>query len=509
MKKFYGLILLTIVACTSFSQAQYVDKTFGNNGYAVTNFGSSAILNSMAVQANGKIVVAGTDDENFAVSRCNTDGSIDNNFGNNGKVVTDIGNSEDARAVVLQDDGKIIVAGNTKVVSGSETQSQIAVVRYNADGSLDKSFGNNGIVITVVNKQASAYAMALQTDGKIIIAGSTESVDNSILLIRYNTNGAPDNSFGNNGEVISSFAAENEAYAISLQPDGKILAAGYTYDGVSGSTNSVLVRYDENGILDNSFSEDGYLINYGGVATSLALQSDGKILLGGRGYNDNYDPYGTVQRINPDGTTDTDYGNFGYISGGYYSNFTSYVYSIILQPDGKAVVAATHTSGFPDYKTSLFVIRLTDKGKADSTFGNNGLISTSNQQLSFGSPAASPLALDGEGRILVGETYDLSFAVTRLLPQNAVAVTSNQQQQQHVLNLRVYPNPVASNLIVDGLDKSLPAVVTIADIAGNIMQVRKISAGTNSVNVISLKQGRYVAVFNQDKKTASLKFIKR
>src|SRR3982750_4055511 len=109
MQKIYLSIVLLIVTNTLFSQAEYLDKTFGNNGYAVTNFKGGAVLNSIAIQVDGKIVAAGTNNGNFAVSRYNADGSTDNSFGTNGKVVTDLGNTEDAGSLVLQADGKIIV----------------------------------------------------------------------------------------------------------------------------------------------------------------------------------------------------------------------------------------------------------------------------------------------------------------------------------------------------------------------------------------------------------------
>ena len=509
MKKIYLPVALLMLSFTSVAQARYLDPSFGKDGYVITNFKDNASLNSLAIQADGKVIAAGTSNGNFAIARYNIDGSADNNFGTNGKVITDLGNDENARSVAIQTDGKIVVAGYTETGIYPNIQSKIVVVRYNTDGSLDNSFGNDGKVITTVEQQTFCYALALQTDGKILVTGSTTTDGNEteILLVRYNTNGTPDNSFGTAGIVSTSYDFENEAYTIALQPDGKILTGGFTYDGSSNSTNSIIARYLQNGTLDNSFGENGFAIDYAGVTSALAIQADGKILYAGHGYNDNYDFYGTLSRLNTNGTKDTSFNRYGVVAGGYYSGFTSNVYDVVVQADGKAVVSVSRTSGYPEYKKELGVIRFNADGKADLTFGNNGLISVLSDAVSYGNPTTNPLAITADSKILSGATFKNNFAIARILTLNAVAFSNNQLKNTLIIHL--YPNPVAASFMVNGLDKTLPAVITISDVAGNIMKVQKLVAGTTSVNVATLQQGRYVAVFTQNNKTGSVKFIKK
>ena len=435
MKKFYLSVTLLFLVHVSFSQSSFLDPTFGNNGTAITNFGSKSFLYSMTIASDGKIVAAGTvNNTDFAVARYNANGTADNSFGTNGKVITDLGNFEDAKSVVIQTDGKVVVAGNTQTGNYPNIQSKIAVVRYNTDGSLDNSFGSSGKVITSDKKQTIAYAMALQPDGKIVVTGSTSDDGTyiDIITIRFNADGTLDNSFGNNGKVITTIDPyiDNEGYAIALQADGKILVTGLIYDDASNSSPGVLIRYLQNGMLDSSFDNDGYTIDYAAVPTSLTVQANGKILVGGRGYNDNYDFYGYVTRYNTDGSRDETYNKYGIVAGGYYSKFTSDVYSVALQSDGKAVVSVSRKSGFPDYENSLGVIRLTANGYGDTTFGNHGIIGTKVDSIIYNYPPGNPIAITSDGKILLGVTYKNNFTVVRLLKQDDATIAGNQATKQ-------------------------------------------------------------------------------
>ena len=246
----------------------------------------------------------------FAVFRYNANGTLDASFGTGGIVADSQGY---ASGVLVQPDSKIVVIGGLG-------NSQTGIVRYNADGSLDAAFGTGGKTITPV--PAGFFDVALQPDGKIVVSGSgIDSDPNSnadYLLLRYNSNGSLDSTFGVGGYVITDIAASGDDVAyggVALQPDGKILVNG----------SSGIVRYNTNGSIDTGFAVNGIFRADGDISWDIALQPDGKIVaVGGLGEF-------SLTRLNADGSADTSFGTNGnvitLIGGG--GNV------LALQPDGK------------------------------------------------------------------------------------------------------------------------------------------------------------------------------
>ena len=237
---------------------------------------------AVAIQSDGKIVVGGFAGSDFAVVRYNPDGTLDTGFGTNGIVITSISaGSDQANDVVIQPDGKIVLAGTS---SGS-----FALVRYNSNGTLDSSFGSGGIVTSTIGSgSATGTAMALQTDGKIVVAGySYAGSYRDFAVARYNSNGTLDTAnFGSpNGWVVTSLSSDHEmANAVAIQSDGRIIAGGYVKSG--SNEDFALIRYNTNGSLDtaNFGSPNGWVTTYFAGAVDevqdLAIQSDGRILAG-------------------------------------------------------------------------------------------------------------------------------------------------------------------------------------------------------------------------------------
>ncbi|MFN0189911.1 MAG: T9SS type A sorting domain-containing protein [Bacteroidia bacterium] len=269
-----------------------LDTTFDIDGKVTTPFGPSTNDRafSMAIQSDGKIVVAGyntdivSSQRDFAVTRYNTNGSLDTTFSNDGKVSLSIAvGMDECRSVMIQTDGKIVVAG----FSFDFTTRVFAAVRFNTNGSLDNSFDNDGIVTTSISSNDDAgYAASLQSDGKIVVTGYTHGTTYDFAVIRYNTDGSLDNTFDTDGIVTTSIGtAADLPYAIAIQNDGKILAAGHLENAFN---NFALVRYNTDGSLDNSFDSDGKVTtNIGStisddIIQSMALQSDGKIVVAGQ-----------------------------------------------------------------------------------------------------------------------------------------------------------------------------------------------------------------------------------
>ncbi len=259
-----------------------LDPTFGNGGVAMLNLGDvGAWLSCLAVQTDGKIVAIGATGSGayrFAVARFNADGSVDGTFGSGGFVITEIGYHSMARAGALQPDGKIIAAGH----STDSGPNRFVVARYNADGSLDASFGSGGIVLTPEGQVITS--VALQGDGKIVATGTGSG---AFTVVRYATNGSLDATFGGTGIVtVRTGPNGGEANGVAVQADGDIVAGGYTNPN-QGYADFAVARFRPNGNVDGSFGTQGIAITDVGGSTStdsiraVAIQADGKIVAAG------------------------------------------------------------------------------------------------------------------------------------------------------------------------------------------------------------------------------------
>lgn len=366
-----------------------LDPTFGTGGKVFTSFGSLRDeAYALAVQTDGKVVMAGMWQApsmgfDFALARYNTDGSLDSTFGTGGKVTTDIGVFDEAYAVTIQPDGKIVAGGYTNTApSGID----FAVVRYNANGTLDTSFGTGGIVITNLgNNPTRIYALALQPDGKIIASGSEQFGNDNFAIVRYNANGTLDTTFGTGGLVTETSNGDIVARSLVIQSDGKILAGG----------DYLLARYNPNGTLDQSFSSDGTLVVQGGFVRSTILQPDGRIIVtgsgtGGGGF--------AVARINADGTFDAPFGTNGIATtqvgtGGNGAN------AAVLEPDGRILTAGSaQGTGGEDFA----LVRFNANGTLDPTFGTGGKVITS---LTTNYDRSTAVALLPDGRIVAAGLF--------------------------------------------------------------------------------------------------------
>ena len=432
---FLFVTILALLTVNAFGAAGDLDLTFGRSGKVTSDFGASNdIANAATLQADGKIVTAGirfvgisASTGDFVVARYNTNGTIDKTFGQGGRVVTDFGMTESASSVAIQPDGKIVVAGGTYptfVFLGF-----YALARYNPNGSLDTSFGNGGLVITSFNSEgAFASALAIQPDGKILAAGtkyihfsSDNSSDTDFAIVRYNPNGSLDTTFGVGGEVATDFnLANDDALAIALQPDGKIVAAG---DAKSSATfvDFALTRYLPDGSLDTTFGAAGKVeTDFGGKnldqARSVVLQADGKIVAAGTTVSKNgFTQQFAIARYNSSGIQDTTFGRRG-LTTVNFGSFGQIAHSILLQPDGKLV-----TVGFSDNESSdsdFLIARMNSNGTLDSTFGTAGEVRTSLGDLNGGANAG---LLQSDGKIVaVGfnatpAQRGVDFALTRYL----------------------------------------------------------------------------------------------
>ena len=287
--------LTTAFLVARFNADGSLDQTFGSSGGTVTTFDDpSTEANDVVLQPDGKIILVGTsgagdysDLNDFALARYNSDGSLDQSFGDGGQLKTHFpgvfNTGSRANAAVLQSDGKLVVTGSYK---NERTPNEFALARYNADGSLDSTFGNGGkITARTGTGDAFALAVTLQLDGRIVLAGySSGSQDHDFALACYNSDGTLDESFGTGGFVATDFSGNTDdiAYAIKLQSDGKLVVGGRT--GQYPKFDFALARYSSDGQLDQTFGSEGKVTtNLGNTdeAYALALQRNGKIVLAG------------------------------------------------------------------------------------------------------------------------------------------------------------------------------------------------------------------------------------
>ena len=369
-----------------------LDTSFDSDGKVITVFGASnESANSIAIQSNGKIVVAGSSsnesNNEFAVARFNADGSLDSSFDSDGKVTTAIGSNAEAYSVAIQSDGKIIVAGNA-VIGGRD---EIAVARYNTDGSLDSSFDSDGKVTTTIGASDYANSVAIQSDGKIVVAGTSASgSDSNIMLVRYNANGTLDSTFDSDGKVITAIGSNTEAYSVAIQSNGKIVVAGFTYNGASHEI--AVARYNSDGSLDSTFDSDGTVtttIGSDDLAKSVAIQSDGKIVVAGSSVSGGQNNFALV-RYNTDGSLDPSFDPAVTPIG----SLNDYANSVALQSNGKIVVAGSSDNGT---NRVFAVARYNIDGSLDTSFDSDGKVTTA---IGSGDNANS-VAIQSDGKIVV------------------------------------------------------------------------------------------------------------
>jgi uncharacterized delta-60 repeat protein len=424
-----------------------LDATFGIGGKVTTPLGSGNGMQAQAVaiQSDGKIVAVGYSsgaNTDFVLVRYNSDGSLDATFGLGGIVTTPIGSGVDAAyAVAIQVDKKIVVAGYT---SNSASGTDFALARYNIDGSLDTTFNGNGKVITDIGGGNDiAYAVAIQSDGKIVAAGFSKPgyLNDNFALVRYNTDGSLDNTFGAFGIVTIDVGHGHvdEANSIAIQSDGKIIAAGfsYNYSNYYGGNVFALARFNPNGSLDSSFGGSGIVTTEIGNSSNLtnqlndrisavAVQGDGKIVATGYS-NDYFSSCGgnvfALARYNPDGSLDNSFGGSGKVtteigrwdSGGCYHHI-SYAYAQAIQSDGN-IIAAGYSYDHINDNTDFAFVRYHTDGSLDDTFGDSGKFTT---PIGDGADQAYAVTIQGEGKIvaagfaIVNSNYDI--ALVRLVP---------------------------------------------------------------------------------------------
>jgi uncharacterized delta-60 repeat protein len=439
---FLGFLLLRVMAVQGFGfNAGGLDASFGAGGKVgtqfpqqTTTFRPRAGITAIAVQPDGKIVAAGyahlspngvADAPAFALARYNTDGSLDTSFGDNGKLKTFFNGYEQVMAVALQPDGKIVAGGFTDIGGNN---SAFALARYNANGSLDTSFGNGGrLVQDITGGNELVNGIAIQPDGRIIATGYCNGgISTDFATTRYFSDGTLDMSFGVGGVARTDFGGFDGAAEIILFADGRFVVAGSAFDGSTGVGDFALLGYDSNGNLDTAFGTGGKVrtdLGSSDNASDMYPAPDGKFVVSGySGPSGAYDF--AVARYNRDGSLDTTFDG----DGKFTVDMTGVgridgANGVAVQSDLKIILVGRAQLG-EDSPFDLAMARVNANGGLDSSFGSGGKVFTDFNSILPNSFQAtndefSDVQFQADGKIVVGgeiedmTRFEFNFAVAR------------------------------------------------------------------------------------------------
>jgi len=380
LKSILSISLLFVVFSTSYAQsAGYLDENFGDNGVVVTNaYNKSEYANAVALKSDGRIVIGGwisvNSDADLILAQYLENGSLDESFSDDGLFWINFPASDDyLNDIVVQEDGKIIFTGTTH---GSDN-SDIIVGRVNTDGSLDNTFSNDGMLVIDIDVYDFGRAVCLQDDGKILVAGYCQpSSGINLVLCRLNTDGTFDNTFGSNGKIIYDVNWESEDFMNDVVVyEGNIFVSGYIFEGFSNRTPGgvAVVKFDEEGTVMSDFGDDGlafveldavYQVYIAG--SKIAINQDGIYVAATRR---DYDFYGdsdvTLINFLHNGYPNEEFGIHGVVF--LEMVVKSDAVGIALQSDGKIITAGKM---YTDYEsTDSFVARFLPNGELDADFG--------------------------------------------------------------------------------------------------------------------------------------------
>ncbi len=466
-----------------------LDPTFGNGGIVAENTFRSVL----GVQSDGKLLIADeVYNQGLSLTRYNADGSLDQTFlGSNGHsyLLAGMGNFSPT-TVVVQSDGKILVAGTDDLPTldpnfgyqfeGSDAH-EFFVARFNSDGTQDMSFGAAGYVLTQVGQQDYAAGVVIQSDGKIVAAGTA---DEQFALVRYDSHGTADATFGNAGTVVTpAVGLQDHTGAIALQSDGKIIVTGNFVGSVS-SADFGTIRYNTDGTLDVSFGNGGIVEtpiagnNSGGEA--VAVQANGDIVVAGSVDANGHDFYPTLLRYTPDGKLDATFADDGRLTTNYsWIPINGAKIRLALQADGRILLGTSIFSSDAGVN-EIVLARFNGDGSADASFGDNGQVVTNpgNDSINLTDMAQQPdgkIVITGFG-VGVGELVrfqnDSLPLVIPLGPPPAPSQPSgNSEQNQPAQNSVVSSSPPpaasapsANSLLLDAVSPtpSTPATSTVS-----------------------------------------------
>lgn len=503
-------LLIAIIFCfinSAFGQEGSLDPTFSFDGVDTADFnGQNDFVYPALTQPDNKIIVAGytfsSTSYDFAILRYNQDGSPDTTFSGDGKSTIDWSGGDDfVNSLALQPDGKILIGGSATVGGNTE----IALIRLTPDGIPDSTFSNDGMFTIQVGSFGAPFAILIQPDGKIILAGFSFNAGNDFTLIRCLSNGDLDNTFGSNGIVVTSIISGDDiGTSAVLQPDGKIVMTGYLFNGAD--VDIALARYNNDGTLDTSFNGIGYTItdlsntdNYG---YAVRLLPDEKIVVGGYTYSTSSDFL--LLQYNSNGSIDSSFNTDGKVITDI-SNSDDFAISMTVQPDNRIVLG-----GYTDTGTDIdfAVARYNPDGSLDSTFDADGKVTTDlDNTENFGT-----IITQGDNRLtLVGytlgpsghdfETVSYTCDACEAAGNLATVILESTNDNTSVV---LYPNPVNDKAIFKYTTDHDLVSLELYDAAGRMVrsfinnEMKDQGPHVEELNLSQFPEGIYFLVFTSE-----------
>ncbi len=464
-----------------------IDSSFGANGLVTINMDVLDLVTSLKIQSDGKIALCGDvrksyyDQKRTFLLRLNPDGSMDETFGDAGIVITNYSEYTKNKDLIIRTDGKLVTGALYNVAASHaiyELQS------FNMDGSIDNSFGKKGRAQFKFGAgengtwNTDLSAITLQPDGKIVCTGITGEDENiSMALCRFNADGSVDESFGENGGVITPYYGEPENRDITLQPDGKILTVGDVQPFISEPWKVLLSRYNSNGTLDPSFGENGIVALvvdsvYGQTGKNIHFVFDNKILISGT-----TGLHGQIYlaRFNGDNVLAA---NFKDVKATQENNAITITWQTLNESGTKSftVERSMNANDFVDINT------IPAKGVA------------SNYNYTDKNP------LNGTSYYRIREnaangTNTFSPVVKVVFNDNGV--------------ISLFPNPAKNSVTVKGLNKNITAIIKITDMQGREISSQNFTQSSSAtLNIRALAQGTYFVQVSQQDKIVRLKLIR-
>ncbi len=437
---------------------------------------------SVIQQADGKLVVAGWGEnsgEDFRLIRLNADGSLDTTFGTGGTVLQQVDPpvspipADRGYSVIQQADGKLVVAG----YSGLSTTQDFSLIRLNANGSLDTSFSGDGkLRVPVGSGNDQGFSVIQQTDGKLVVAGFSRSPTDDFSLIRLNADGTLDTTFDTDGKLLVPVGAANEqGNSVTQQTDGKLVVAGIVSPGFG------VIRLNDNGSLDTSFDTDGkFTLSVLGSSIaggfSVIQQADGKLVVAGANGNVSTPDFVLI-RLNADGTLDGSFDGDGQLTVGVGGGDDA-SRSVIQQADGKLVVAGFSSNGS---NNDFSLIRLNADGSRDTSFDGDGRLLV---PVGTATDEAYSVIQQTDGKLVVAGTSSNDFSLIRLNPNGTLDTTFNPSTNTLGGTVAYTENAAAV---------ALDTTVQIAD-----AQLASLNSGAGNYSGASLSLARQGGADSQD-----------
>ncbi len=448
-----------------------LDPTFGSGGKVTADFGSFGQVRDVVIQSNGKIVAGGFNSSGMFAMRFKTNGTIDSSYGTNGIASAGINQSY---KTLIQSDNKVILVG----YDGSNVPT---AARLDTTGALDASFGTNGVAILSALGGGYCYGAALQSDGKILLTSRSYNGSNyDVMIARLNTNGTLDTGFNSSGYISVDFGNWEDSYGVAQQSDGKIIFSGASTNIGNDFRYLAIGRLKSDGTLDSTgFGTNGKVLTLYGASVSVGPwniyeQSDSKIVVSG--YSDSKF---LLSRYDASGNLDTGFNGTGKATIDF--GYTAYGYSVAFQTDGKILIGGGSENGAD---TDFALARVKTNGIIDSTFGINGKVTTD----FGGSNYAYSVKVQQDGKVvLAGYTGSQTAALVRYYVQEVVPTVPSVTE--------ISPASNENSVVTD-------QAITIT--FSEAMNAATLTTGT--IRVTGSKSGSYSGVVSYDAGTKTATF---